>query len=74
MRQEMLQIKGEIIKKYGSQGEFARHLGKTEQTITAKLNGRSKFSQDDIVEWCNALDIDAASVGEYFFAHRLSNS
>lgn len=74
MRQEMFKLKGQIVKKFGSQGQFAKHLGRTEQTVTAKLNGRSSFSQDDIIEWCNALDIDAASVGEYFFAHKLSKS
>lgn len=74
MRQEKDMLKGEIIKKYGSQGKFAKHIGKTEQTVTAKLNGRSRFSQDDIVEWCNALDISANNVGKYFFAHILSKS
>ena len=72
MRQEMNMLKGEIIKKYGSQRRFAKHIGKTEQTVTAKLNGRSGFSQADIVEWCNALDISANNVGKYFFAHILS--
>ena len=64
---DMNNLRGRIIQKYGSQGKFAKHLGKTEQTITAKLNGRSQFSQEDIIEWCNALDIDSPSIGEYFF-------
>mgnify|MGYP002622807195 CR=1 FL=1 len=72
MKQEMFKLKGAIVRKYGSQGNFARHIGKTEQTVTAKLNGRSGFSQNDIVEWCNALDIDASSVGSYFFDQILS--
>ncbi len=74
MSLKMLELRGRIIQKFGSQGRFAKHLGLTEQTITAKLNGRSQFSQDDILNWCNALGIEADEVGRYFFAHKLSNS
>ena len=68
MKQNMFKLKSAIVGKYGSQGKFAKHIGKSEQTITAKLTGRSRFSQEDIIEWCNALDIDAPHVCEYFFA------
>ena len=71
---DMRNLRGRIIQKYGSQGKFARALGNTEQTVTAKLNGRSQFSQDDIIKWCNALDIEGPSIGEYFFENKLSNS
>lgn len=74
MKRDMRNLKGRIIQKYGSQGNFAKELGRTEQTVTAKLNGRSQFSQDDIVEWCNALDIEAPSIGEYFFGQKLSKN
>ena len=68
-----LNLRGRIIQKYGSQRAFAKRLGKTEQTVTAKLNGGSQFTQEDILNWCNALDIVAEDVGEYFFAEKLSN-
>lgn len=64
----MSNLRGRIVQKYGSQAKFAEEIGKTQQTVTAKLNGKVQFSQDDIVEWCNALDIEASSIGEYFFA------
>lgn len=72
MKRDMRYLKGRIVQKFGTQGDFAKALGKTEQTVTAKLNGRSQFSQNDIVDWCNALEIDAQSIGEYFFANELS--
>lgn len=72
LSRDNLNLRGRIIQKYGSQSAFAKHLGKTEQTVTAKLNGRSQFTQDDILEWCNALGIAAGEVGEYFFAGKLS--
>lgn len=67
-------LRGRIIEMFGSQQAFAKHLGVTEQTVTAKLNGRSRFTQDDIIAWCNALDIEAESVGDYFFVPILSKS
>lgn len=65
-------LKGRIVEKFGSQGRLAKHLEISEQTVTAKLNGRSRFTQEDIIAWCNALDIDAENVGDYFFAQILS--
>ena len=67
-------LKGRIVEKFGSQGRFAKYLGITEQTVTAKLNGRSRFTQEDIIAWCNALDIEAGDVGDYFFTQILSKS
>ena len=64
-------LKGRIVETYGTQGKFAAYLGRTEQTVTAKLAGRSEFTQADIVDWCNALGIGKDEVGEYFFAAEL---
>ncbi len=62
-------LKGRIVEIFGSQALFSKRIGVSEQTITAKLAGRSKFSQDDIIDWCNALDIDQHDIGLYFFTH-----
>ena len=74
LTKENAKLRGRIVEKYGSQVRFAEKIGKTVQTVTAKLNGNSGFSQDDIVEWATALDIESNSVGDYFFAHLLSKS
>ena len=71
---DMRKLKGKIVQQFGTQGNFAKHLGKTEQTVTAKLNGRSAFSQSDIIEWSNALGIEAGDIGGYFFIPKLSKS
>lgn len=60
-------LKGRIVEIFGSQALFSKRIGVSEQTITAKLAGRSKFSQDDIIDWCTALDIDQNDIGLYFF-------
>lgn len=71
---ENAKLRGRIVEKYGSQARFAEAIGKTIQTVNMKLCGNTGFSQDDIVEWANALDISVDAVGEYFFAHLLSKS
>ena len=64
-------IRGRIVEVFGSQRNFAKAIGKSEQTVNKKLNSASQFSLDDITEWCNALDIKQDEVGSYFFANEL---
>ena len=60
-------LKGKIVEVFGSQADFSKRIKLSEQSITAKLAGRSRFSQDDIITWCEALDIDQNDIGLYFF-------
>lgn len=61
-------LRGRIIEKYGSQRAFARELGMSYVAVSNKMTGKVGFSQDDIIEWMNLLDIKTKDVGEYFFA------
>lgn len=65
---------GRIVEKFGSRRAFARKIGKSEQTVIAKLNGRVGFSQDDIAVWSKELEIDADEVVRYFFEQKLQNA
>lgn len=69
MRFSYNKLRGRIIEICGSQGEFARRVGQSEQIITAKLAGRSSFTQKNIMAWSEVLDIDQNDIGSYFFAH-----
>ena len=61
-------LRGRIVEIFGSQAKFAEKIGLSEQIITAKLAGRSNFTQDNIITWSEALDIDQSDIGSYFFA------
>ena len=61
-------LRGRIVEIFGTQAEFAKKIKKSEQIVTAKLSGNSKFTQDNIIEWCEALNIDQNDIGSYFFA------
>lgn len=60
-------LRGKIVEIFGSQKEFSKRIGLSEQSITAKLNGRSEFSQNDIINWSDALRIALDEIGTYFF-------
>lgn len=60
-------IRGKIVEVYGSQKEFAKAIGLSEQSVTAKLNGRTDMSQDDILKWADALNLEVSDIGNYFF-------
>ena len=65
-------LRGRIVEVFGSQAKFAEDIGQSEQIITAKLAGRSSFTQDNIITWSRALNIDQADIGSYFFTQEVS--
>lgn len=67
MRTIYNKLRGRIVELYGSQKKFASEISLSEQSITAKLNGRSDFTQEDILKWSNALKISKEEIGTYFF-------
>lgn len=60
-------LRGRIIEKYGSQEKFAEILGISSNSMSKKMNGKTGFSQKDIVRWAELLDIDKPAYSEYFF-------
>lgn len=65
-------LRGRIIEIFGSQAKFAEEIGQSEQIITAKLAGRSSFTQENIVTWSKALEIELSEIGSYFFVQNSS--
>lgn len=64
-------LKGRIIEKFGSQGEFANALGVTENTVSRKMQNKSEFDKDDMIKWSELLDIERSQFYDYFFADRI---
>lgn len=59
-------LRGRIVEKFDSQQAFAEHIGVSMQTVSRKMNGQAGFSQEDIITWCEALDIKLKDAGLYF--------
>lgn len=65
---EYRKLRGRIVEKFGTQEKFAQHIGKSNISISRKLNCNTGFSQKDIEEWSNALEISKDEYSAYFFA------
>ena len=61
-------LRGRIVEKFGTIQTFSKAFGITNPTMSAKLNGKSSFTSDEIVKACELLDIDPSEINAYFFA------
>lgn len=60
-------LKGRIVELYGTQGNFAKELGISKNSMSKKLTGRTEFSQSDIERWAELLKIGKGEYEEHFF-------
>ena len=58
---------GRIVEVYGTRKAFAEALGLSENSLSLKLNGKTGFSQEDIIEWSRLLDISQDEYGSFYF-------
>lgn len=61
-------LRGRIVEKYGSQKEFAKAVGISENSMSLKMNGKTEFSQSDMDTFASLLEIPIDEYGAYFFA------
>ena len=61
-------LRGRIVEKFGSQAAFSKAVPMSEVSISKKLTGDTRFSQSDIIRWCELLEIEKDDIGAYFFA------
>lgn len=64
---EYRKLRGRIVEMFGTYGSFADKINVSMVTVSNKLRGVTQFSQDDIVLWCEALEIPLDESGVYFF-------
>lgn len=60
-------LRGLIREKYGTQAAFSDALGMSEATLSAKLNGKTEWTRQEIEDACRLLDISAEGIPTYFF-------
>lgn len=64
---EYRKLKGRIVEKYGTQGQFAEALSISQNWLSQKLTNKVGISQPEIEQWREMLDISTDEIGEYFF-------
>lgn len=60
-------LQGKIKAVFETQGTFARAMGLSETTITAKLKGRIDWKRAEMRKACELLGIPIEEIHEYFF-------
>lgn len=71
MRFNYAKLKGRIKEKYGTQERFAKAIGLTPTTFSYKINGKTKWGQDEIVKAAELLEISQDEIVEYFFNYKV---
>lgn len=71
MRFNYAKLKGRIKEKYGTQEAFAKTIGLTPTTFSFKINGKAKWTQDEIVKAVELLEISRDEITEYFFNYKV---
>lgn len=64
-------LRGRIIEKFDTQGKFAVVVGMSDRSMSLKLNNGIKFSQEEIIIWCELLDISITEIPAYFFTQKV---
>lgn len=64
---EYRKLRGRIIEKFGTISNFADTVGLTPAGVSKKLTGKAQFNQDDIIHWCDLLEINLEEAIPYFF-------
>ena len=61
-------LRGRIVERYGTQGNFANALGLSSNSVSKKLNCKTGFTQEEMNKWAELLDINLNEYPDYFFA------
>lgn len=62
-------LKGRIVEKGFSLGQFSERLGMASNTLRRKLNSEKPFTTDEVEKVMKLLDISRSDIVDYFFAH-----
>lgn len=62
-------LKGKIIEKYDTQSKFIESISMSEPTFIKKINSNGYFTQKEIIEIMNKLDVEIndLNICNYFY-------
>lgn len=68
---ETAKLRGRIVEKYGTIGDFAKAVKRPISYVSQYLNGKKNLDQVSIDLWARALDIGGSDIDAYFFTRRV---
>lgn len=60
-------LRGRIREKFGTNAAFAKAMGKSETTISAKLTKKTDWTREEMELACDLLDVPIAEAHLYFY-------
>jgi len=60
-------LRGKIREVFHTERDFAKEMGFSKQTLSAKLNGKIEFTQSEIAKATSLLEIPQESIPDIFF-------
>ena len=60
-------LKGRIRELYGTYDNIVPELSMSEATLSRRLNGKSYFDSEEILELSEVLGIEMGEIDQYFF-------
>ncbi len=67
-------LRGKIKELFGRQEDFAAAMKMSTVALSAKLNNKVQFTQDEINKACNLLSISFDFIPIYFFTEKVKSS
>lgn len=67
-------LKGRIKEKCGTCFNFAKSLGCSSNTLSAKINNASDFSQTEIIKSVDILELRKEDISTYFFTLKVQKT
>ncbi len=61
-------LKGKIKEKFGTQEAFAKSLGISGVSLSAKLNNRVEFTQAEMIKTCEILVVPIENIPIFFYS------
>ena len=73
MAYDYRKLRGRIVEKYGTLGNFASDMGWSERTLSLKMNCKVFWKQPEITKAARLLGIPSDEVVEYFFTQNVQH-
>lgn len=67
-------LRGKVKELFGRQEDFATAMNMSTVALSAKLNNKVQFTQDEMNKACNLLNIPFEFIPIYFFTEKVKSS
>lgn len=67
-------LRGRVREKLGTEGAYAKAIGRSHNFVSSVFAGNSVMTQDDITKSIDVLEIDTSEIGDYFFTQKVHKS